>query len=201
MKTAFPFLLPLLALLLFQCAGNGPEYITVQVAMEKNDSIDITAFDRVYYRGFDLKPDRPEKDLNLEEIVTNYFIHNFSALLDRDILSYPDGEPEPGSLVIGGDIVLQILERNVIKKIGRPGKRENEFVKVENWSLELKVQLIAFPDREVIYENSYKKTLDEADPDDPYYNFKTVFNYCADQFARQVSGKERVEQRYLLLGR
>lgn len=201
-KTVF-LLLPLciFGLVLIGCTGASQDYVAVQVAMEKPGSFDINRADRVFFEGFDIREPESAPGIDIDSIVSDYFLVNFSSLLNKEIDTEIPASPPDSAAAVGGELSLKILERNVIQKVGDPGRKTRQFVKVENWTLELTIRIVDPATRDVLFEKTYRRSLEEADPEDPYFNFKTVFNYCADLFSREVIGGEKIERRFLLLGR
>lgn len=182
---------------LYYCSSNI-EYVPIQIPIKKLNYLDPKDYNNIYYKPFQIKDIKPVKNLNIDKIISDYFLYSFSSLLDKDIEPLPTTAPDTNSLIIDGTISLKILERNVIKKIRDSGKRKNKFVKIENWILEMNIILTSTKNQKHIFEKKYKRQLEEADPEDPIFNFKSIFSYCTDQFAKDVFKSEKIEQRFLL---
>jgi hypothetical protein len=180
-------------LLLNQCTKDV-KYEIIPVPIKNNSGIDLTRYRNIYLKKFTVDNTKGNKNLIFQTFIDDYFLNELPTHIDRNILPLPSEPVEQDNLIISGDLVLKILKSNVIRKVS--GKKQ--FVKIENWSLELKMTVNQPGNKKPLLEETYKSSLKEVEADDPIYNFKTVFYRCCDNFSKDIFKREKMEQRYLL---
>ncbi|MCK5222573.1 MAG: hypothetical protein KAR14_13390, partial [Candidatus Aminicenantes bacterium] len=100
-------------------------------------------------------------------------------------------------LLISGEIILKIKERNVIgEKKGR--KKGRFFIKMENWELQLDIFFKDVATGKNIFSKKIKETFNGAERNKPDFNFELLFRKITEKFVRLFMGLGRMEIRYLI---
>jgi hypothetical protein len=95
---------------------------------------------------------------------------------------------------------FDINDRNIIRKVkSEAGKKKKKFVSIQHWSMNFEVIITEADTGKELFKKNYESKLKDADPESTDYNFKALFNKVTDNFLKDITKKERFEQRYLLL--
>ena len=193
-KSSYLIIICLTTLFFFSQCAKDIKYKLIPVPIKNKTGLDLSKYKTIYLKEFIIDNTKGNQDLIFQAFINDYFMDELPAHIDRNILPYPAGSIQKDSLIINGKLILKILKSNIIRRVARKKK----FVKIENWSLELKITVNQPGIEKPLLKKTYKSSLKEVEAEDPIYNFKTIFYRCCDDFSKDIFRKENIEQRYLL---
>lgn len=191
-------ILVLFLILLADCSVTT-DHLLVRIPYRHEKAVDFDKYEKIVYSPCKLTGTESIKDYDPRQEVTGFFLKDLSQAVKREI--HP-GEAASGekALIVSGELKIEIKERSVIRKVkGESGGRKKAFVPVQHWTLELKVKVREASSDKELFFNTYESKLKDADPGKGEYNFKALFNKVTDKLIREITRKEKFQQRYLLL--
>lgn len=190
------------------------KFVEVRIEVSEAKSIDFDKFDKIVYADLLIKT--PPKGYTPVNELKAFFVDDLSRTLDKPIEHLPAADMDkekrmesiterlkesPNSLLITGETIFDIKTRSKIEeKKNKEGKKEKTFVRVQHWTLTVKVELVDVDTGETLFKKSYSEKLGDADVDNPKYNFDDLFFKINNRFAKEITSKKRTQRRYLITG-
>lgn len=177
---------------------TGSDHVSLRIPVKYKNAVDFKKPKVILYS--DLVLENVPKNYKPQQEVTDFFLKDLPRYIKRDVELLHEESDKSNSLIISGKVKFDIKDRSIIKKARtESGKKKKAFVSVQHWAMDFEV-IITEPDTgKEIFKKNYESKLKDADPEEADYNFKALFSIVTDKFLKEVTRKERFEQRYLLL--
>ncbi len=195
--------IPVLLMIFFtfiNTACRGDRFSLVYIPVPTVKAVDFAGYQDIFYSGIMIKG-IPE-NIQSKKITNNFFVNEFSKVVKKRVSGPvsidPKAEKRNKSLLISGDIVVNIKKRSIIGSKKKDGKKIRIFKKVENWELEMSLTFQDIGTGKILFTKKMKSILNSADPKRPDYNFRFLFRRVTERFIRRVMRLGKIESRYLL---
>ncbi|MCP5105228.1 MAG: hypothetical protein GY950_17700 [bacterium] len=194
------------------CANSFNE---VRLDFDDVTATDFDKYDKIVYA--DLLLDSVPKSYNPEPELKTFFLEDFSRITGKEITHLSPKEETAkdskeriaqlqeklkqtaNTLLITGKLIFDIKSRRKIKEVENDaGKKEKKFVKVEHWSLTLKIEAVEVDNGKTVFSKKYSEKISDADTIKPKYNFETLFYKINNRFVKDVTAEKKRARRYLL---
>lgn len=191
--------------------SKAKDHVAVRIPVNNPGAIDFKAKDKIFFLDLSLQ-NLPEK-LDPKPLMHTFFLDELPKEIGKDIevleLEEDGGKSRENlgellkvhqkSLLITGNLKVDIKKRSIIRKVKTEGKKIKQFVPVQLWEMVLTMTITDSDSGEKIFEEEFKSQLKEADPDKQAFNFKSLFNTLCERFIKKIKKTKRFEERFLLL--
>jgi hypothetical protein len=177
---------------------TSTDHISVRIPVKNKKAVDFKKPRALLYS--ELKLEDLPKNYDPQQQVEDFFFKDLPKYIKRDVEPLHENTDKSGSLLISGKMKFDINDRNIIRKVkSEAGKKKKKFVSIQHWSMNFEVIITEADTGKELFKKNYESKLKDADPESTDYNFKALFNKVTDNFLKDITKKERFEQRYLLL--
>jgi len=200
MKRTIPLISTVILAILIGGCRTQPVNL-VRIPVKSKNTINFLKFRNLAY--IPVKAEKFPSEYDPGPIIDYFFMNDFPKTIEKPILKYVAEQydltnlQEGDLLLIGGDISLNIKERNVIDE-KKEGKKRRVFVKIENWEMQLEIFFRDAKTGKDVFSKTLIESLNGADKSKPDYNFEFLFRKITEKLVNLFMGLGRLETRYLM---
>lgn len=173
----------------------------VRIPVKSTNAINFIKYKEIVYNP--VKVEKFPSEYNPGPSIDYFFLNELPKTIVKPISRYqPEGRDaselkEGDLLLISGEVILKIKERNVIGE--KKGKKKRKFfIKMENWELQLDIFFRDVATGKNIFSKKIKEAFNGAERNKPDYYFELLFRKITEKFVRLFMGLGRMEIRYLI---
>lgn len=186
-----------LPVFVFLSCVTSSDHVSVRIPVKYKGAVDFDKPKVIYYD--ELVLENVPQNYKPQQEIKEFFLEDLPRYIKRDVEHLQEDADKSNSLVISGKMKFDIKDRSVIRKVSTETGKKKTFVSVQHWAMNFEIIITEAGTGKEIFKKNYDSKLKDADPEEADYNFKALFNNVTDKFLKDVTRKERFEQRYLLL--